>query len=151
MAAFFSFSCLSLLLVATLAPNVPAMQELHFAVSMVGAVLCTLNMSHDSAMLSTILMRSEAKVIFVDKKLLKIAQGTLALLADKKQNLPLLVVICQTDKSPTVENLNPRDHDYESLLGSGDSSFAIRWPRTEFDPISINCTSGTTSRPKGVV
>ncbi|KAK6793394.1 hypothetical protein RDI58_006847 [Solanum bulbocastanum] len=137
--------------VATLAPNVPAMQELHFAVPMAGAVLCTLNTRHDSAMLSILLMHSEAKVIFVDQKLLVIAQGALALLADKKQNLPLLVVICQTDESTAVENLNPRDHDYESLLGSGDSNFAIRWPRTEFDPISINYTSGTTSRPKGVV
>jgi len=121
------------------------MQELHFAVPMTGVVLCTLNTRHDSAMLSILLMRSEAKVIFVDQKLLEIAQGALALLADKKQNLPLLVVICQTDESPAVEDLNPRDHYYESLLGSGDSNFAIRWPRTEFDPISINCTSGTTS------
>ncbi|KAH0701927.1 hypothetical protein KY285_016205 [Solanum tuberosum] len=106
------------------------MQELHFAVRMAGVVLCTLNTRHDSAMLSILLMRSEAKVIFVDQKLLEIAQGALALLADKKQNLPLLVVICQIDESSVGENLKPRNHDYENLLGSGDSTFAIRWSRT---------------------
>ncbi|XP_055828362.1 isovalerate--CoA ligase AAE2-like isoform X1 [Solanum dulcamara] len=137
--------------VATLAPNVPAMQELHFAVPMAGAVLCTLNTRHDSAMLSILLMHSEAKVIFVDQQLLEIARGALALLTDKKQKLPLLVVIRQSDESPAIENLNTHDHEYESLLRSGNSDFSIRWPRTEFDPISINYTSGTTSRPKGVV
>ncbi|MCD7459525.1 putative acyl-activating enzyme 2 [Datura stramonium] len=138
--------------VATLAPNVPAMQELHFAVPMAGAVLCTLNTRHDSAMLSILLMHSEAKVIFVDQQLLEIARGAIALLADKKQEPPLVVVICQSDESPAVENLNTRDHhEYESLLRNGDSDFSIRWPRTEFDPISINYTSGTTSQPKGVV
>ncbi|GKC53601.1 NB-ARC domains-containing protein [Tanacetum coccineum] len=38
--------------VAVLAPN---MYELHFAVPMGGAILCTLNIHHDSAMVSTLL------------------------------------------------------------------------------------------------
>ncbi|KAJ8549208.1 hypothetical protein K7X08_032915 [Anisodus acutangulus] len=130
--------------VATLAPNVPAMQELHFAVPMAGAILCTLNTRHDSPMLSILLEHSEAKVIFVDQQFLEIARGALALLADKTQKPPLLVVIRESDS-------DTHDFEYESLLKSGDNNFAIRWPRTEFDPISINYTSGTTSRPKGVV
>ncbi|PHU19303.1 Acetate/butyrate--CoA ligase AAE7, peroxisomal [Capsicum chinense] len=138
--------------VATLAPNVPAMQELHFAVPMAGAILCTLNTRHDSAMLSILLMHSEAKVIFVDQQLLEVARGALALLVEKKQKPPLLVVIHQSDdESSAIDNINVRDHEYESLVRSGESDFSIRWPRTEFDPISINYTSGTTSRPKGVV
>ncbi|KAH0973775.1 hypothetical protein GBA52_025931 [Prunus armeniaca] len=32
-----------------------------------------------------------------------------------------------------------------------DGGFEIRRPRSEWDPISVNYTSGTTSRPKGVV
>ncbi|KAM3362898.1 hypothetical protein P3S68_017752 [Capsicum galapagoense] len=51
--------------VATSAPNVYTMLELHFAVPMAGAVLCTLNTRHDSAMISVLLKHSEAKVIFV--------------------------------------------------------------------------------------
>ncbi|KAF7129520.1 hypothetical protein RHSIM_Rhsim10G0201200 [Rhododendron simsii] len=67
--------------VAALAPNVPAMHELNFAVPMAGAVLCTLNICHDSAMLSILLRHSEAKVIFVHYKLLEIAHGAPDLLA----------------------------------------------------------------------
>ncbi|KAM3252144.1 hypothetical protein P3L10_006214 [Capsicum annuum] len=37
------------------------------------------------------------------------------------------------------------------LLESGNTEFAIRWPISELDPISVNYTSGTTLRPKGVV
>lgn len=48
--------------VATLAPNIPAMQELHFAVPMSGAVLCTLNIRHNSTMVSHLLRHSEAKL-----------------------------------------------------------------------------------------
>ncbi|XP_009772939.1 isovalerate--CoA ligase AAE2-like [Nicotiana sylvestris] len=135
--------------VATLAPNVPAMQELHFAVPMAGAVLCTLNTRHDSAMVSTLLMHSEAKVIFVDQQLLKIAQGALDLIADNKLKPPLLVVISESGDPPPIDDSST--HEYDSLLKSGENHFAIRWPISEFDPISVNYTSGTTSRPKGVV
>ncbi|KAF3628518.1 putative acyl-activating enzyme 2 [Capsicum annuum] len=135
--------------VATLAPNVPALQELHFAVPMAGAVLCTLNTRHDSAMVSVLLRHSEAKIIFVDQQLLEVAQGALDLLADAKTK-PLLILI------PDPENLPPpvaapNVNEYETLLASGRDDFAIKWPITEFDPISVNYTSGTTSHPKGVV
>lgn len=83
--------------VATLAPNVPAMQELHFAVPMAGAVLCTLNTRHDSAMLSSLLIHSEAKIIFVDYQLLEIAEGALHLLAKTDTKPPFLVLISESD------------------------------------------------------
>ncbi|XP_075092012.1 isovalerate--CoA ligase AAE2-like [Nicotiana tabacum] len=40
---------------------------------------------------------------------------------------------------------------YETLLATGNNDFAIRWPLSEFDPISVNYTSGTTPRPIGIV
>ncbi|MCD7448731.1 hypothetical protein HAX54_045670 [Datura stramonium] len=86
--------------VATLAPNVPAVQELHFAVPMAGAVLCTLNTRHDSAMVSVLLRHSEAKIIFVDQQFFEVAQAALDLLADAKTK-PLLILI------PDPENLPP--------------------------------------------
>ncbi|KAF3634886.1 putative acyl-activating enzyme 1, peroxisomal [Capsicum annuum] len=135
--------------VATLARNVYAMQELHFAVPMAGAVICTLNSRLDSAMISVLLRHSEAKIIFVDQKLLQVAQGALDILAKEKAKPPLLVLISDSDSSPTI--VNSVTHVYESLLESGSSEFSARWPTSEFDPISINYTSGTTSRPKGVV
>ncbi|KAM4118578.1 hypothetical protein ACB094_02G214000 [Castanea mollissima] len=138
--------------VATMAPNVPAMHELHFAVPMAGALLCTLNTRHDSAMLSTLLSHSEAKIIFVDYQLLDIANGALKLLAKTERKPPILVLIAESDGSlPTDHHIASETYEYESLLANGHNGFEIRRPNSEWDPISVNYTSGTTSRPKGVV
>ncbi|KAL5557415.1 hypothetical protein UlMin_039651 [Ulmus minor] len=131
--------------VATLAHNVPAMYELHFGVPMAGGVLCTLNARHDSAMVSSLLKHSEAKIIFVDHQLLEIARGALDLLAKEDTKLPILVLISDCSYN-SVDS-----HEYENLISNGSDGFEIRKPKSEWDPISINYTSGTTSRPKGVV
>ncbi|KAF3440860.1 hypothetical protein FNV43_RR19146 [Rhamnella rubrinervis] len=136
--------------VATLAPNVPAMYELHFAVPMAGAVLCTLNARHDSAMVSILLRHSEAKIIFVDYQLLEIARGALDLLAQSDVEPPILVLVTDSD-GPSPASLSSKTYEYEGLLEMGTNEFEIRRPKSEWDPISINYTSGTTSRPKGVV
>ena len=136
--------------VATLAPNVPAMQELHFAVPMAGAVLCTLNTRNDSAMLSSLLRHSDAKIIFVDYQLLEIAQGALHLIAKTDTKPPFLVLISESD-GPCPIDVASETCEYESLLANGHDAFEIRRPNSEWDPISLNYTSGTTSRPKGVV
>ncbi|KAM1202084.1 hypothetical protein TB2_017858 [Malus domestica] len=138
--------------VATLAPNVPAMYELHFAVPMAGAVLCTLNSRLDSAMISVLLSHSKAKVVFVDYQLLEIANGALDLLAQKTDTKPpILVLIADSEGSSSSEECFSSTYEYESLLEKGQVGFEIRRPKSEWDPISVNYTSGTTSRPKGVV
>ncbi|RVW50965.1 putative acyl-activating enzyme 1, peroxisomal [Vitis vinifera] len=94
--------------VAALAPNIPAMYELHFGVPMAGAVLCTLNIRHDSAMVSTLLKHSEAKMIFVDYQLLDTAQEALKILSKARTKLPRLVLIPECDKlQPTISNSGP--------------------------------------------
>ncbi|KAH0696345.1 hypothetical protein KY289_013827 [Solanum tuberosum] len=115
---------------------------------MAGAVLCTLNMCLNSSMISTLLIHSEAKIIFVDQQFIQLAQEAIYILAskNKKTKPPLLVVIISEKSNKSI----PYTCEYESLLESGHTDFAIRWPITEFDPISIDYTSGTTSRPKGV-
>ena len=106
--------------VAILAPNVPAMHELHFAVPMAGALLCTLNTRHDSAMLSILLRHSEAKIIFVDYQLLDIANGALKLLAKTEKKPPIFVVIAESDGSlPTDHHITSETYEYESLLANG--------------------------------
>lgn len=133
--------------IAILAPNVPAVQELHFAVPMAGAVICTLNTRHDSSMISILLHHSDAKILFLDSHFLPVAQQALDLLPTRK---PLLVLIPDPN-APSGSDSAPDTINYEALLAAGDSAFEPRRPETEWDPISINYTSGTTSRPKGVV
>ncbi|XP_072989244.1 butanoate--CoA ligase AAE1-like [Typha latifolia] len=138
--------------VAVLAPNVPALYELHFGVPMTGAVLCTLNTRHDSAMLQILLRHSEAKIIFVDYELLEVAKGALKLLSAAEIKTPVLVVIRQFGESTANCSLTGSvDMDYETILTAASPQFEIKWPVDECEPISVNYTSGTTSRPKGVV
>lgn len=132
--------------IATLSPNIPAMHELHFAVPMAGGVICTFNTRHDSNMISILLQHSDTKIIFVDHQFLHIARGAFDLLSRNKIEPPILVLIPEHPAQPTSDT-----HDYETLLASGDAKYTVKRPRTEWDPISINYTSGTTSRPKGVV
>ncbi|KAL8491485.1 hypothetical protein ACS0TY_023195 [Phlomoides rotata] len=132
--------------VAALAPNIPAMYELHFAVPMAGAVLCTLNIRHDADMVSVLLNHSESKIIFVDFQFLDVAKGAFEILSQKGIKLPHLVLIQESYDQSKSGVL-----DYEALVASGEIGFAVVRPNDEWDPIALNYTFGTTSSPKGVV
>ncbi|KAK1614183.1 hypothetical protein QYE76_019700 [Lolium multiflorum] len=140
--------------VAVFAQNIPAMCELHFAVPMSGAVLCALNSRLDAAMASVLLRHSEAKVIFVDAALLGVAREALRLVSAAGARAPVAVLITELldddDSSPPPQSTI--EHEYEALVRRGGSpGFAVRWPADENEPIALNYTSGTTSRPKGVI
>ncbi|KAJ1391266.1 AMP-dependent synthetase/ligase [Sesbania bispinosa] len=142
--------------VAVLAPNIPAMYELHFGVPMSGAILCTLNTRHDSAMVSVLLKHSEAKVLFVDYQFLDIAQGALEILSKTTTKLPHLVLILECGQpSPHTGHSSSSPGSgmliYENLIANGKLDFEVKRPKDELDPISLNYTSGTTSSPKGVI
>ncbi|KAK9050565.1 hypothetical protein SSX86_030465 [Deinandra increscens subsp. villosa] len=128
--------------VAALAPNVPPMLELQFGVPMAGAIICNLNTRLDHNMLSTLLKHSEAKILFVDHQLLSVAEEAIDLLERMHSKHPRVVVISEPGGSGC---------EYESLVSSGVTEFSIIRPNNECDPISLNYTSGTTSRPKGIV
>ncbi|XP_073002486.1 butanoate--CoA ligase AAE1-like [Typha latifolia] len=140
--------------VAVLSANVPAMYELHFSVPMTGAVLSALNTRYDSAMVSVLLKQCEAKVLFVESHFLKIAQEALELVSDSvAAATPLLIVISDSDDFGRKISSPDASHvlEYETLLSTSPPQFEIRWPLDECDPISLSYTSGTTSRPKGVI
>ncbi|XP_022937090.1 probable acyl-activating enzyme 1, peroxisomal [Cucurbita moschata] len=140
--------------VAALAPNIPAMYELHFAVPMAGAVLCSLNVRHDAAMVSTLLSHSEAKIIVVDYQFEHIVMGAIKAMSERREKIPLVVIINEYDQPPSHidrEGSASGYLEFESLLESGKLDFKIRRPKDELDPIALNYTSGTTSRPKGVI
>lgn len=134
-----------------LAPNIPAMVELHFGVPMAGAVLCTLNIRHDAALVAVLLRHSGTKVVFADEEFLQIAQGACEILANKGEKVPLMVLI----REPNAESVSEKKGlmmEYEQhVVAMGKTDFKVKRPKDEWDPISLNYTSGTTSSPKGVV
>ncbi|KAI3424008.1 uncharacterized protein J3R85_010657 [Psidium guajava] len=140
--------------VAALVPNIPAMYELHFGVPMAGAVLCTLNIRHDSVMVSKLLKHSEAKIVFVDCQFLHIMLGAFDILSKSMIKIPTLIVIQdgpEISSNISYTNATSQHMEYEHLLESGKLDFKVKRPEDEWDLISLNYTSGTTSNPKGVI
>jgi long-subunit acyl-CoA synthetase (AMP-forming) len=131
------------------------MCELHFGIPMAGAVICTLNSRLDAAMASVLLRHSEAKLIFVDCALLDVAHDAIRRISQSGATPPVLVLISELLDDPSDAKLPSGrvDYEYEHLVGNAGSSpeFAVRWPADENEPIALNYTSGTTSRPKGVI
>ncbi|XP_031495463.1 trans-cinnamate:CoA ligase, peroxisomal-like [Nymphaea colorata] len=138
--------------VSVLAPNIPAMYEMHFAVPMAGAVLNTINTRLDANSVATILRHSEAKLLFVDHQLVQLAGDAILKLREIGEAagcpVPPVILIDDLD-GPTGCAIGALE--YEALVQGGDPEFVPAVLEDEWDPISLNYTSGTTSAPKGVV
>ncbi|KAG0497806.1 hypothetical protein HPP92_002497 [Vanilla planifolia] len=132
--------------VSVLAPNTPAMYEMHFSVPMSGAVLNTINIRLDARTISVLLRHSSSRLLFVDMQYLPLARSALALLSPDHHH-PLLIPI-EDASAPSDGN---GGLTYETLIGLGDPKFTWVRPDTEWAPMVLNYTSGTTSAPKGVV
>jgi acyl-CoA synthetase (AMP-forming)/AMP-acid ligase II len=121
--------------VALLAPNVSATLELHYAVPGAGAVLVPLNTRLAAPEYAYILEHSGAEVVFGYRGLEE----------------PLTVALAQMSTPPRVVWIEESWRgDYEQLIESA-TARDLRRPSEERSPLSINYTSGTTGRPKGVM
>jgi len=128
--------------VAFICPNTSPMLEAHFAVPMIGAALVSVNIRLSTQEVAYILDHSDAKACFVDNEFAALVQPSLAELTGIKT----FVNIC--DQSPAMPLEGP---DYESFLQSGSpEALPIEVP-DERGVITINYTSGTTGKPKGVM
>ena len=133
--------------VAVMLPNTPPMVEAHFGVGMAGAVLNTLNMRLDAESIAYMLDYGEARAVIVDPEFTGVMQKALAL---RKSVTPLLVIDV-TDPLYTGPVHPLGNLDYDDFVAGGDPRFVWSLPADEWDAISLNYTSGTTGKPKGVV
>ncbi|KAB1669490.1 hypothetical protein ES319_1Z018800v1 [Gossypium barbadense] len=137
--------------VSVLAPNIPAMYELHFAVPMSGAVLNSINTRLDARTVSILLCHGESKLLFVDTLSQSLALEAISLFPPN-ETPPLLVLIKDDEDDGVSSTLDSRFCcTYESLVEKGNPGFKWIRPESEWNPIVLNYTSGTTSSPKGVV
>lgn len=118
--------------VAALMPNVPAMLELHYSVPGSGAVLVPLNTRLSEAEYEYILRNSGARWLVATEEFAEVASAVISRLGGKCQ---LLLVGAGSPYEEMATAANRLD------LGVED----------EFSLMSINYTSGTTGRPKGVM
>ncbi|KAJ0025980.1 hypothetical protein Pint_08075 [Pistacia integerrima] len=136
--------------VSVVAPNIPAMYELHFAVPMSGAILNNINTRLDARTVSLLLQHSESKLVFVDQHLSSLILKALSLFPPNIET-PRLVLITDDDDDtsslPTAEFIDT----YENMVKEGNPDFRWVRPKSEWDPVVLNYTSGTTSAPKGAV
>jgi fatty-acyl-CoA synthase len=131
--------------VAAMLPNIPAMNEVNFAVPMAGAVLNALNIRLDAASIAFQLDHGGAKIILVDPEFAGVIAEALTLMTGPK---PFVIDV---DDQWFAGGKRIGGIEYEDALLQGDPDFAVRLPQDEWDAIALSYTSGTTGNPKGVV
>lgn len=148
----------SLPTVAVIAPNLPALLLAHYAVPAAGAVLVPLNPRLSTRELDYILEHSEASVVIADSSVL----DTVVSAIDGKEGITLIQL---PDEQAGIEPV--RDHSYGQIptfdefidvepqevggaASSGERGVSYK-VADENSPITLNYTSGTTGRPKGVL
>ena len=120
--------------VATLLCNSSAMLEAHFGVPTAGGILVAVNHRLSSAEVGYILQHSGARYLLLDTGL----EG----LAAPLELAGVTVIRCAGTGDP--------GDPYEELLAGASPTRPASWLEHEEETISINYTSGTTGRPKGV-
>ena len=121
--------------VAAILPNIPAMLDMHYGVPLAGQVLVPVNTRLSRDEIGHILEHSGARALFVDQEFEPLVKGL---------DLPGVTVI-------RVDDTGAPGDPYEDFLAAQSPEPCEPWIEDEFETISINYTSGTTGRPKGVM
>ena len=128
--------------VAFISPNIPPMLEAHFAVPLIGAALVSVNIRLSPQEVAYILNHSDTSVCFVDNEFAGLVQPVL----DEINSVTTYVNICDVHSQCPLAGT-----DYESFLETGSAAGVPMDIGDERDVATINYTSGTTGKPKGVM
>ena len=120
--------------IAFLCPNIPPLLEAHFAVPAAGLVLVAVNTRLGKDEVSYIVEHSKARMVFVDAEL----EGLLEGVDDGVERV-------------RIDDTGEPGDPYEDYLAEGSTGPVESVLEDEEETISVNYTSGTTGRPKGVM
>ena len=131
--------------VTVMLPNIPEMIEAHFGIPMSGAILNTLNTRLDNKSILYILKHSKSKLFIFHEDYFK----QISKLINKIKSKIKLVLV---KDSRSKEKKIARVFNYEKIIESSSLKRKNKYiPFDEWDSITLNYTSGTTGKPKGVL
>ena len=130
--------------VSTILPNVPAAMETHFAVPACGAVLNAINIRLDPATVAYIFGHARPRIVLVDTQFLPVAEAA----AKEVTDPPEIIEVADPQSGHSATG---GYREYEELVDGGPAEYRWVMPEDEWESISLNYTSGTTGKPKGVV